>query len=196
MSRHFIVGTLAIMISSLLLPACGQPTEPIATATTPLQQVEDKDSGSAKKMADLVDKAKSKLPSINDTKKMLGDAGNATGETADETKQWVEDTFKALSDRGLTGAQNATDWVKQDWNAMNTWEYRVVTVSSEKIAEDPAALEQTLNESGKLRWDCFHISESPAGTKFFMKRQKKSYLKNIPLKDMLRLVPLLDGDSQ
>jgi len=27
-----------------------------------------------------------------------------------------------------------------------------------------------------------------------MKRQKKSYLKNIPLKDMLKLVPLLDSE--
>jgi len=95
--------SLALISSSLLLSACGQPAPPVVAVTkVPVQEPEQEKGGFSKKMADLVDKAKAKLPSIDETKKMLGDAGDATGETADETKQWVEETFKALSEIAFT----------------------------------------------------------------------------------------------
>jgi len=61
---------------------------------------------------------------------------------------------------------------------------------------DRQVAEGKLNEAGKSRWECYHVSDLPGGMRFFMKRQKRSYLKNLPLKDVLKLVPLLDGGEE
>ena len=142
-------------------------------------------------VSDLMKKAKQSAPSMQVARKWLNDAGGATSETADETMEWVNKTYKYLSDQGLTTAKDAKEWVSEDWNAINAWEYKVVEAGT----ADVELLDAALNESGKARWECFHVSESPAGTRFYMKRQKRSYLKNIPLKDLLKLVPLLDSNE-
>lgn len=50
---------------------------------------------------------------------------------------------------------------------------------------------------GKLRWDCFHAVTKDGETILFLKKERRSILKNIPLKDMLKLVPLMgDGAGQ
>ena len=166
-----------------------------AAAQQPVQQEQqEEDGGIGKRVTDLFGKARANAPSFDDMKKMLSDAGDATGQTTDDTMKWVNETYKSLSDRGLTTAKNASEWVAEDWNSINAWEYKVVSLTQAE-SKIPALLEKTLNEAGNQRWDCFHVSESAAGTKFFMKRQKKSYLKNIPLRDMLKLIPLLDNEE-
>lgn len=97
--------------------------------------------------------------------------------------------------RGLTTAKDAGSWDSEDWNSIGAWEYKVVFVASTDKTKDRVPPEQTLNEHGKLRWECFHVSDRPGGVTYFMKRQKKSYLKNMPLRDVLKLVPLLGTDG-
>jgi hypothetical protein len=173
----------------------------MAVVTEPVPNQDEKkqdgkqEGGIGNKVADLFDHAKSKAPSLDDAKKWLSDAGDATGQTADDTMNWVNDAYKSLRDNGLTSATSAKDWVAEDWNSINAWEYKVVSVDMSKVVENPKLLEETLNNNGRLRWDCFHVSENLGKTQFYMKRQKKSYLKNIPLKDMLKLIPLLDTDG-
>lgn len=174
------------------------PVAPRLAAPTP--QVDEgaavqAEAGVLEKMSSLVKKAKSKAPSVEDVKKMLSDAGEATSQTADDSMEWVEEAYHALSDQGLTSAKSASDWLKNDWNSMNTWEYQVLSVSGEAISTTPNVLEAKLNQAGARRWECFSVSESDSGITLFMKRQKKSYLKNVPLKDMMKLVPLLDGED-
>jgi hypothetical protein len=184
-----------------LATACGiftgcanEPVAPIANvaATQQEQSKEGVADGIGSKVTDLLEQAKSKTPSLDDMKKMLSDAGDATGQTTDDTMNWVNEMYKSLSDRGLTSAKSAGDWVAEDWNSMNAWEYKVVRMGDEQT---PEILAEKLNESGKNRWDCFHVSETTSGTTFYMKRQKKSFLKNVPLKDMMKLIPLLDNDN-
>ena len=185
----FVVFTFAGCANEPVAPANG------VAAIAPPQQQDAEDGGIGSKVADLVEQAKAKTPSLDDVKKMLNDAGDATGQTTDDTMKWVNEMYKSLSDRGMTTAKDAGDWVAEDWNSMNAWEYKVVRVDNKQIEDNPNLLTEKLNESGKNRWDCFHVSDGAAGTTFYMKRQKKSFLKNVPLKDMMKLIPLLDNDN-
>ncbi|MEM7455883.1 MAG: hypothetical protein AAF456_16130 [Planctomycetota bacterium] len=121
----------------------------------------------------------------------LRDARDAGGETIDGTSQWATDTFERLRDNGLTTAENATDWVTQDFNNMWAWEYRVVSGDT-----DPEAMEVQLNELGQSGWECFHVQTDENGAPvFYFKKHKRSYLKSIPMKDLLRLLPVGGGDG-
>ncbi len=195
------IVAVALLICCLF-QGCADEGNGLAVAAKPVQEeiknpaeppVAPND-GLLNKMAGLLEQAKSSTPSVDDMKKILSDTGEAAGGTADDTMNWAHDTFVMLKGKGETASDNALDWLKDDWNAMNSWEYSVVSISAEDLASDPSLLESKLNESGKLRWECFHVSDNSTGMKFFMKRQKKSYLKNIPLKDLMKLVPLLDGE--
>jgi hypothetical protein len=179
---------------AVIAPVANEVTDPA------IEQQADQDEqpgsgGIGDKVADLLEKAKSKAPTLEGTKQWFSDAGEATGQTTEDSLEWLNDTYKSLSDQGLTTAKDAGSWVTEDWNSMGAWEYKVVSLTSAQIFEDPSVLEATLNENGKSRWDCFHITEGPGGSKFYMKRQKRSYLKNLPLKDVLKLVPLLNTDG-
>ncbi len=192
--------SLSLTLAAIICISCGCANEPpapmnaIAVAAEPQQQTDEK-GGIGGKMADLVEQAKSKAPSLDDVKKMLNDAGDATGQTTDDTMKWVNEIYKSLSDRGMTSAKSAGDWVAEDWSSMYAWQYKVVSVDSKQIADNPEVLAEKLNESGEQRWECFHVSDGIDGTMFYMKRRKKSYLKHVPLKDMMRLIPLLDNDN-
>lgn len=181
----FRFASPVLVIIALTFSGCAnEPAAPASgeVAATAVGEQQEQDGG---RMAALVKKAKN----------LISDAENATEQTADDTMDWVNEMYKSLSDRGLTSAKNAGDWVAQDWSAINAWEYKVVNVDHKQIAENPEVLSEQLNENGKHRWECFHVSDVNSGTIFYMKRQKKSYLKNIPLKDMMKLIPLLDNDD-
>lgn len=198
MSRFMLYccAVLSVSLFGCANEPAAAPENAIAVVPEPAPIQEDpKQDGIGNKVADLFDHAKSKTPSLKDAKKWLTDAGDATGQTADDTMTWVNDAFKSLRDNGLTSAGTAKEWVAEDWKSINAWEYKVVSIDLAEVAENPKLLEETLNENGKLRWDCFHVADTLGKTQFYMKRQKKSYLKNVPLKDMLKLIPLLDSDG-
>jgi hypothetical protein len=185
-----------IFLLAVAFLQCGCANEPVAgVAAAPAlaqqEQAEEQDSGIADKVAGLMQQAKSKAPSLDDMKKMLNDAGDSTSKTAGEALKQLTTAYEAARDQGAEHTENITEWVKDDWNGMSAWEYKIINVDS----EDMANLETKLNEVGKQRWDCFHVSEGAGNTKFFMKRHRKSYLKNIPLKDLLILVPFLDNEK-
>jgi hypothetical protein len=59
----------------------------------------------------------------------------------------------------------------------------------------PGQTEKKLNELGAKRWECFHVGKGAQGeTVFYMKKHAKSYLDNVPLKDMLHLLQFLDNN--
>ena len=197
--RFILSGFLVV---SLLLAGCDN--QPVAIAPNPAngiaaanqdapQKPAEQEGGIGKAVSDLVGKAKENAPTLDGARKWLNDAGDATGQTAEDTMEWINESYKSLSDQGLTTAKSAQEWVSQDWNAMGAWEYKVVNFTADGNSQ---TVEQTLNESGKSRWECFHVTTTPEGMRFFMKRQKSSYLKNVPLKDMLKLIPLLDGAEE
>ncbi len=74
---------------------------------------------------------------------------------------------------------------KEEIKRIGTWEYRVMTLS----APQDTTLEQRLNELGQKRWDCHATSRGQEGVRLVCKRPVRSYLKNIAVTDLLRLIP-------
>ena len=120
----------------------------------------------------------------------FGDASESGSQIADDAAKWASDAFQSLKDKGLTSADNAKDWLTEDIRNMNALKYKIVRISMDDLDE----VEDQLNDLGKLRWDCFHAVEKDGDTILFFKKERRSVLKNIPVKDMLRLVPLM-GDG-
>ena len=118
----------------------------------------------------------------------LGAAADTGEQTAEETWQWANETFEFLKSQGMTTASDTSQWLGQDWNNMESWEYKVVT-----LGDTEESLTSTLNELGKQGWECFEIETRTEGTRFFFKKPTFSYLRQLPFKDMIKLVPLMNN---
>jgi len=195
MNRTFNICFAATLC--FLIGCANEPVAPgngVAAVAAPQQEQAEGETGIAEKFGSLVEQAKAKAPTMDGVKKMFNNVGDATEQTTDDAMAWATEMYKSLSKQGMTQTGNVKDWISEDWNNINAWEYKVVTVDKKQVADNPAILQETLNEVGKQRWDCFHVSDGSTGTTFYMKRQKKSYMKSLPLKDMLKLIPLLDSE--
>ena len=117
---------------------------------------------------------------------LFGDAADAGMNAASDSADYVGDLFHSLKDKGLTTADDTKQWVQEDFQAMGAWEYKVVVLSG-----SAETVEQKLNELGKDRWDCFEANDET----FFLKRPRKSYLRNIPMKDLIKLVPMMQSEN-
>ncbi len=121
----------------------------------------------------------------------MQDVSESTSQAADNTGEWATDTFQYLKEQGLTTANSTQEWLSEDIQNMGAWHYKVVTLD---LTDPPAEMEVTLNELGKERWECFHVLPSTDGqTTLFFKKSRRSYLKSIPFKDVMRLLPLMSG---
>ena len=74
---------------------------------------------------------------------------------------------------------------KAEIKRIGTWEYRVMTLS----ASQDTTLEQRLNELGRERWECHVTPRGQKEVRLVCKRPVRSYLKNIAVTDLLRLIP-------
>lgn len=147
------------------------------------------------KAAGLLEKAKQAAPTVGGTKKWFGDqitgASEATGDTAEATSKWIAETYKSLKDSGLTTADSAQEWLKDDWKNIGAWDYKVIIMPIVTGKESAAEVEQQLNELGSDRWQCFNVSPNATGTVMYFKRSRDSYMKHVPLKDVLHFVPFI-----
>ena len=119
-------------------------------------------------------------------------AVSSGGQTVENTTEWVSGLYQASKREGLTGAQTMKEWVTTDLKSQGDWQYKIVAFDP----SDPVEIENQLNELGQNRWDCYHVKTDDDQWTFFMKRSKKSYLKNIPLRDLANILPALSGDEQ
>ena len=163
---------------------------------SPIQEQEEKKSA-GKKLFDIAnklldEKAKSGSDGAKKVQEMMGDKfsefASDSGQIADDAAKWATDAFKSLKAKGLTSASNPKDWLTEDIRNMNALKYKVVKISMDDLDN----VEDQLNRLGELRWDCFHAVEKDGETILFFKKEKRSILKNIPVKDMLKLVPLMN----
>ena len=115
--------------------------------------------------------------------KKIGDAATASGESASDAMGWANDTFESLKESGLTNAENTSQWLTQDWKNMQSWEYKSMVL---EVTGDVSADDQ-LNRLGAQGWECFHVD---SGT-FYFKKPADSYLRHLPFRDVIKLVPLL-----
>ena len=157
---------------------------------TPGDQEKDKPKkGFLDKASDLLDQAKSSGKGGSESaKEWLGDklkqATEKTNNTTEDSVQWAFDMYESLKEKGLTQSESAKEWLAEDFKSMGAWEYKVEMIL---VAE----AEKKLNELGDQRWECFQVKDNT----YFFKRQKQSFLKAIPLRDLMQLIPLMtDGE--
>ncbi len=156
---------------------------------------DDENRGMLEQASDLFDQAaKSGGDNARKAKEWLqdkfNDAYDSSSQIADDTSGWVNDTYKSLKEKGLTTADSAKQWLSDDIQSMGAWEYKVIKIGKDEASE---VMERQLNDFGKLRWECFQVVESGDSMKLMFKRSKRSYLKNVPLRDLMKLVPLMGG---
>jgi hypothetical protein len=105
-------------------------------------------------------------------------------QATDEGSVWkdVVRLYEMARDKGEQVPKDVYEWARQDLQRYGTWEYRVVKVSA-------GAIEKTLNELGTERWECVWIEPAGKQLQLILKRPVRSYLRNLPLSQVLKLVP-------
>ena len=90
------------------------------------------------------------------------------------------------------GAQEAMEDARRkakEWGGLSEEELKKIWAIEYKTIKvmhsDPAVLNEKLNELGKERWDCYHVSEDGQGKVFYLKRRKSNAVRY--LTDLLRL---------
>jgi len=122
----------------------------------------------------------------------LGDATKTGAQSASDTWEWANETFESLKSQGLTSAQTTSQWLGQDWKNMESWQYQIVVLEGE-----PTEVAKKLNEFGEQGWECFEVTETgPSSTKFYLKKPTFSYLRQLPFKDVIKLVPLMNAGEK
>ena len=112
----------------------------------------------------------------------IGSAAESSGQAAEDSMEWANDTFQSLKEKGLTTANDTSEWLSEDWSNMDRWEYKIVDLSG-----DNAGMAEEMNELGKQGWECFHVKEGS----FYFKKPSHSFLRSLPFKDVIKLVPLM-----
>lgn len=158
---------------------------------------EPAEEGMLQRAGDLFDRAKSTTGETAKGAKdwvqdKIGGAADASSAAAEDTLKWATDTFESLKSQGLTTASDTSQWLSQDWKNMESWEYNIVAFS-QKTDEEKS---QQLNELGKNGWECYHVSGTDAAQKFYLKKRKESFLRHLPFKDFIKLVPLMQQANQ
>ena len=75
-------------------------------------------------------------------------------------------------------------WIRYDLERVNNWEYHVVVTNS----ANNEAITARLNELGAQRWECLGMSSHRDELVFVFKRRVKSYLRHIPVRELLYLL--------
>lgn len=129
------------------------------------------------------------------------------GDAADQptTPTWPipSDWREVLRERMAEYQPLIEQWRKkssEELKKAQQWEYKVVSVQS----SDPEALGSALNQWGAEGWECFHVSSSaplepgdlPNKHLLFFRKHKGSWISQIPLRDILRLLMFFTSDSQ
>jgi hypothetical protein len=114
----------------------------------------------------------------------LPDDGPAS-EAAGEAWQRIESLYQRAVEAGEKVPDDVAEWARQDLQRIGRWEYRIERLA----AADDEALEAHLNRLGRERWECYWLRAEADGIVLFLKRPARSYLRSIPVSDLLRLLP-------
>jgi len=77
-------------------------------------------------------------------------------------------------------------WMREDIAQYNTWEYEVITVA----LGDDAIVAEGMNALGEERWECVGAYPHKNRLTLLFKRRPRSYLREIPVKEMMTLFGL------
>ena len=191
-----LMASVLAIAAMTILTGCERtldPPDPVPMAEVITTQVdnfstkleEEQEDSFLKKAGDALEKATSSGSEAGQwVQEKLGGAAESSGQTAEDTLKWASETFESLRSQGLTTANDTGQWLTQDFNAMESWQYKVITLG-ELSDEDATA---KLNELGSEGWECIQTD----GSRFFFKKPGHSYLRRLPFKDIIRLVPLMN----
>jgi len=105
-----------------------------------------------------------------------------TDEAMDRAKEVLDKSKETAED----AAGNVADWSEEDLRKIGAWEYKIVRF--EDLSDE--ALEEELNSLGDDRWECYWVEETAEGPRFYFRKTKRSYLRHVPVGDLLKfLVP-------
>ena len=114
----------------------------------------------------------------------LPDDGPAS-DAAQEAWQRIESLYQRAVEAGEKVPDDVAEWAREDLQRIGRWEYRIEMFES----ADDEALEAHLNLLGQERWECYWLRPEQGATVLFLKRPARSYLRSIPVSDLLRLLP-------
>ena len=97
----------------------------------------------------------------------------------------LKDDYERMKKSGKQWSENAKEWIKKDIKKAGTWEYKIVITK----LNDLQMLEKELNELGENRWEFFWVEREEDKIIMFFKKSRTSYIRSIPAKEMLKLVP-------
>lgn len=110
---------------------------------------------------------------------------------ADVSADWIKENYEQAKESGETTASSAKEWLAEDLSKIGSWEYKTLVVN----AENSESVEAELNKLGAERWECFWVDKQGATTTFYLKKAGRSYLKQVPARELLRMLPFLMSDS-
>ena len=186
---------IALLIASV---GCGGQskalTPPNDSASAPAEESNDKAIlQSAKSLFERAKKTGS--TQADSAKQWLGERLQQTAESSEATAQqsaaWIAEQFEQARAAGETTAANAQEWVTQDIQRMGSWQYTSVSFDA---STKPKEVVEKLNQLGNQRWECILVDSQGGEKTFYFKRGQRSYLNQIPAKELLRLVPMLGNE--
>ncbi len=118
-------------------------------------------------------------------------AMDSVGSATDDAMDYVTGLYQSAKKNGETKAGSAQDWIMDDWKKGGTWQYKVLTLpATAKNAE------AELNKLGKSRWECYSVVADGETRTYHFKRATQSVIRNLPAKELFRLLPLLGGGDE
>ncbi len=110
---------------------------------------------------------------------------------AEEALERARSLYDRAREASDSASGNVVDWTTEDIKRIGDWEYRIEQLAT----SDVTVLSERLNEWGTERWEVYWIEHPATESAYtvFMKRPARSYLRHIPVGDLLRMVP---GGSQ
>jgi hypothetical protein len=104
----------------------------------------------------------------------------------------IQELYEKAKDAGEQVPLDAYEWARQDLGSIGDWEYLVIDIPE----FDAARAQKKLNELGTERWECIWIQPSGNKISFVLKRPTRSYLKSVPLSQILKLLPRTESDGE
>jgi len=116
----------------------------------------------------------------------------AEGDPA-ETALWeqVQAWYEEAKEAGEKVPSDIYSWIRQDLESGGDWEYDIRRIE----AETDGVLVEELNRLGAERWEVIWIEPGRRETRVFLKRNSRSYLRSLPIPDLLKLIPMGTAES-
>lgn len=105
--------------------------------------------------------------------------------TSEKGMEWLQSWYDKIMESGGKVTEDAWTWIHEDWKRRGAWEYKVVIFDPNQ----DSTLEETLNELGEQRWECFWVGDKQDKLQLLFKRPRFSYLRSMPANDLLRFIP-------